>query len=297
MRKLLYILLILLTVHSSYAQKIRFTDTTNEWTYCNIGTSPTNPPYNYVTISSFKGDTVVNTIQYKKTNFGLVREDTVNKKVYIKNLVYNYSSVDTNERILYDYNLQVGDTIANSYTYKSFKHYVKEIDSTQINSVWYKVWNIVAVSGTSSFSWYSIIEGIGSTKGPWFSVYPYEFENVRYLTCFNNNHSTPIVNPKVSSFFDNATSCKLSVPSTNKQSQSITIIPNPANENSKIVFPYAIQQGRLVVTNAMGQVVLQKDFQNKEQITLGGLPAEGLYFYTVIDKLRNNSYKGKFVYQ
>ena len=82
-----------------------------------------------------------------------------------------------------------------------------------------------------------------------------------------------------------------------KEYESVVIAPNPANENSRIVFPYAIQQGRLLVTNAMGQVVLHKDFQNKEQIVLGALPVEGLYFYTVIDKLSNNSYKGKFVYQ
>ena len=52
-----------------------------------------------------------------------------------------------------------------------------------------------------------------------------------------------------------------------------------------------------MVTNATGQVVLQKEFQNKEQLVLGALPVEGLYIIQVTDTYNGNNFRVKFVYQ
>lgn len=295
MRKLLYIALLLFTMHNSYAQKIRFTDTSNRWI---VFESSFNSFAGYTYKLDYNGDTAINGQQYLKSSFGYIREDTVLGIVYIKNAKAYSLIVDTNEIVLYNYNLNVGDSIVSKIWQKDTAIFVVDkIDTVIINSTKHRVWNTIHKYGATSTGAYAIIEGVGSTCGPWFPIFPSTFENAFLLTCFNNKGISPKVSPWAFNYFDNTTSCKLSVSNTEKHFQSISIIPNPANESSKIVLPYAIPQGSLVVTNTIGQVVLQKEFQNKEQLELGALPAEGIYFCRITDARSGNNWAVKFVYQ
>jgi hypothetical protein len=254
---------LLFTVHSSYAQKIRFTDTTNVWKEETYDFNFSSYTYEY---RWCKGQVTYNGKVYSLIDNVYVRDDTASKKVYA--VLVNINPDDTTEHILLDYTLKLGDTFqclrkGIPTGFDTILHVVKKIDSTYINGILYRVWTYKNVYMSYQVAQqyhspdYVVIEGVGCMKGVIFPLIPLEFEQYQYLRCFSNNGNEITV----PSYLSSAT-CALSVQNL-KQPQSITIIPNPANESSKIVFPYAIQLGRFVVTNAMGQVVLQKEFQNK----------------------------------
>ncbi|MBS1773269.1 MAG: T9SS type A sorting domain-containing protein [Bacteroidetes bacterium] len=276
MRRLMYILFLLFTAHSSYAQKIRFTDTSNVW----------------LVKSVYTGGPILTSFSNQKITPNY-REDTLLKKVY-----YKYKLTDTDEYILYDYSLKLGDSIWKKHPNSdTFCHIVSKIDSFQVAGDWYKIWYFKKVyqNNISGFNFwdFEVVEGIGSIKnGTDYPLYPTVFEGYSTVLCFRN-HGNIITVP---GYLSPAT-CELSVNITPKSSKSISIIPNPANENGRIVFPDVIQSGSVVITNMMGQVVMRKEIVNKEEMTIGSLGNEGVYFYTIIDKLSGQTYKGRFVYQ
>lgn len=224
----------------------------------------------------------------------VVREDTILNKVFCK-----YNLHDSTELILYDYNRQVGDSVFsyNVLFKDTFLHKVISVDTVLVKGHLYKIWHYSAVTGVYMIHQffpvdYNVIEGIGCIEGLFFPTSAGQFEANARVVCFSNKGDTVFVPPYLTS----GTCAKVSVENLALEKKQITIAPNPANESSQIILPYAMQ-GRLVVTNAMGQVVFQKEFQNKEQIELGALPAEGLYFYSVTDTRNSKTFTRKFVYE
>ncbi|MBS1773270.1 MAG: T9SS type A sorting domain-containing protein [Bacteroidetes bacterium] len=279
---LIFFYCLLFIVHSSYAQKIRFTDTSNRWRVCyDSWGNGSHPMYGD---SYFIGDTIIKGKSYKIKFFNeFYREDTVLRKVYMYR--------DSIEYVYLDYNLKIGDTIQvyDKYISQTYMAYVNMVDSVQIDSVWHTMWlfnqNIVLYANN-----YVVIEGIGEFKHTY-------FENGWWLTCFKNKGSIIEIKYFPQNLYLNATTCALSVNTTPKLNKSISIIPNPANESSRIVFPNAIQSGSVVITNMLGQVVMQKEIMNKDEVQIGRLNNEGVYFYKVFDKTNNQTYTGKFVYE
>jgi hypothetical protein len=299
---LLFLYCLFFLVHSSYAQKIRFTDTSNKWTTISYYVAAGGPHFYY---SKYYKDTLINNTTYLISDFGYVREDTILKKVYIKNGSYQQET-DTNERVLYDYTVKIGDTLYSKYTVTdTIVSYVVKKDSTFIDGLKYYTWEVENFfhelsRNNYSITTYTYIEGIGSTTYPSSPLDPRHYGPVIFLKCFQNKGITPTVSPHVLSpyfYFDNSQSCKLSVPNTTSLNLAITIYPNPANESSIIKLPYKMQSGTLSIINAMGQVMMQKEIQYTEQIHLGSLPSGGLYFYRIIDKQNNQSFTGKFIYE
>ncbi|MFI5196276.1 MAG: T9SS type A sorting domain-containing protein [Chitinophagales bacterium] len=289
---------------SSFGQKIRFTDSTNTWNVFQDGYNGNSSHYLYYT-----NDTTVNSLSYRKLNeyagtsipgsafIGcmpcLIREDTIIKKVFIKK-THNY---DSTELVLIDYNLIVGDTLKGNNT-SMFK--VTSIDSTSINSHWYKVWHFNLDNNyPSSGNKYTIIEGIGCLSAPWFPVdTAATFENQFILTCFSNNGMTPVVSPVVNTFFNNTTSCTIAVDQLSQKIQNTTLFPNPINETSKIIIPYTISSGTFTIINDIGQTVINTAFQNKEEVLIGDkIKVPGIYYYRVTDTKSGKVFSGKFVYQ
>ena len=120
MKQLYLLMSILLTAVAADGQKIRFTDTSNVW-YESVHTWDMSQMWR----TTYKGDSSINGTDYQKlytlgkssTNlYLLIREDTLAKKIYYWD--------DTTERVLYDFSLEVGDTVA----YPLGRHYLKSID-------------------------------------------------------------------------------------------------------------------------------------------------------------------------
>src|ERR1043165_5799097 len=119
MRLLLTYLFLAFTLCSS-AQKIRFTDSTNTWvTYWNNADCGYIAHYYYSGDSSYHGYYYRNLFRVSTRIWSVepcstymiqsmyIREDTVANMVFCRNL----GTGDTTERVLYDYNLNVGDSI------------------------------------------------------------------------------------------------------------------------------------------------------------------------------------------
>ncbi len=126
------------------------------------------------------GDTVIGSQTYHKLNIdavaiissalpcpntkvdylGAIREDAPNKKVYI------IPPADTTEQLLYDFNLQAGDTLK-GYIGTSALPYadtIDSVDSVLVGGNYRKRWKINCTSPANSHA-VEIIEGIGSTYG------------------------------------------------------------------------------------------------------------------------------------
>src|SRR5690606_5152815 len=147
MKNILLLISFLAACSITQAQKIRFTDTSNEW---NLGIGYLgSPPGTFQYSYRYIRDTVINGFTYSDFGFGYVREDSSIKKVYVKNLnrvhgLFILQLLDTNEIVLYDYNLQVGDSQLYTFELDSFKHFkniVTGIDSTRVNNTWHRLWH------------------------------------------------------------------------------------------------------------------------------------------------------------
>lgn len=95
---------------------------------------------------------------------GAFRNDSVNKMVY-----FLENSIDT---LLYNFNLNVGDTLPITYTNSYSDNYVETIDSILIGNNFHKRYGIASFYDPG-YVYVHLIEGIGSTFG--------------FLALFNNH--------------------------------------------------------------------------------------------------------------
>lgn len=115
------------------------------------------------------GDTLINTETYKKLMYvgntrsqivpltpisgyyGAVRNDVPNKKVYI------FNQIDNQDLLLYNFNLNIGDSTLVGSLGGNDKEPISSIDSVLVCSEYHKRYNTA--------SGYTLIEGIGSRNG------------------------------------------------------------------------------------------------------------------------------------
>jgi len=325
MKQLLFMLLFVFSISSS-AQKIRFTNNTNQWNTLSIdGNACSN-------LNSFQygADTIVRGITYKSmystwsNYFGyhysctycgysdggdeincLVREDTVT------GIVYYLKPTDTSEHILYNYNLQVGDSIS----YGLITDTVASIDSTLSNGVYYRIWNLQN-KAPGLFRSYTVLEGVGCTNDPVFPAWFGEcFEFGESLTCFYEHDSFPVITAPINScshyenrfgcctintgVFNNAAGCSsgsgtigggssISVSNIKQEIPYLAIFPNPAITQLTITAPDEMTS--IVITNLLGQTVYNGECHSqKAEVDIADL-VNGMYFVRV-----NGSEVRKFV--
>ena len=279
------------------AQKIRFCDTSNKWShpFCDWGTGT---PSIWCSGSSswYVEDTVISGINYhqihtnnpaSQSTIAVVREDTLLNKVYFR-LLY---AVDTTEHILYDYNLDVGDTLKIDFQGKHFRYKIDALDSVQMAGLYYKRWQT-----TTGLGRMYLIEGIGTNMTPMAVIYPNTFENSNQLQCFSNNGlrhrckpSTPVMNPQPNSpnFFDNDSSCvKYSAPPDEvgslQSGSKPRIVPNPGGKEAMLILPSTTGHYSLTIRDVVGRVVSTVRQSCAQQQPIGTLlQTEGLYFYSL----------------
>ncbi|MCW3121258.1 MAG: hypothetical protein JWQ38_750 [Flavipsychrobacter sp.] len=312
MKKICLILLLSSLCFSSDAQKIHFSDPSNSWYtkndwFLKYGVSGTN-----YYIQAYSHDTLFNSIAYHQmTNIG-IREDTLAKKIYLRHFYSSYTGIfDTAEHLLYDYNLTIGDTIKTFHDPvhdRSSIYWVNQIDSTEINSVWHKVWHFEGgYTLIPPFHYYNVIEGIGCTNGLEYPLSPSQENNESIqLLCFGNQGTYPLLTTGVSSWtiyerheetFNNTDCATLSIPISEKKSP-ISIFPNPIDRTTKLLLTNNLSSGFFIVYNSVGQKMIDLQFQNKTEILFGDkIFMPGIYLYRVIDDQNKESYSGKFIYR
>ena len=309
MARILFIAPLLLFTVPSLAQRIRFCDTTNVWRM--IGCSEDESTSVFEFLVAYSGDTSIGSYTYHKLGSSYIREDTVANKVFIRYFNNMIASLDSEDQVLYDYNWAIGDTVR--YAQAGFPltwAWVTAIDSTMINGGWYKVWSFAGVDSSSGgvvgdFN-YNVIEGVGCTNGFDYPVNPYTlWVYSAQLTCFRDNGVTSPLSAPVASWgimgiinFENAASCLINLKAGDMKQvkEECTVFPNPADAESKIVFPGTISAGEVFIYNALGQQIVNTPVLDKTEWAMGSeIKAPGVYYYRVIDEAGGRVYAGKFV--
>ena len=233
------------------------------------------------------GYVYLDTIRYLHLDLSYIREDTIANIVYIRYNYYCTGHLDTVDRVLYNYNWQVNDTIRQpDFCGDHPVCWVSAIDSTEINGIWYKVWHINGICGGDARPIaYNIIEGIGCTQAFDYAIRPYPpFENSEQIICFSNRGISYALSNTVWSwglsgniYFDNTTSCAshtIKVNGVQPINQSISVVPNPTTSSITISAPTTITQ--LIITNLLGQIVYIHEYNTSTtMVDLADLPVRG----------------------
>lgn len=205
---------------------------------------------------------------------GALRQDTTARKVYY---VARYDSLET---LLYDFSLNVGDTILDQ-TFCAVTVY--SIDSVLIGSDYRKRWNIYgSIQGPLEF-----IEGIGSSFGL-LGSWRCDGDGFReYLTCFQQN-SVTLWPASIT------TDCNLiTTMAESLNSQSLyEMSPNPFGLNSKIITSGRFD--KLEIFSAIGIRVRSQIVDNQIIIVERENLPSGMYFFHLLG-INNTLASGKFI--
>ncbi len=215
---------------------------------------------------------------------GWIREDTITKKVFI---ISHATPSDTLERLLYDFNLGVGDTFKSEIGGIVYdQNRVIGLDSTIINGLWYKIWTFSAEYFGSID--YTVIEEIGCVNGLLYPINQYlSFEFSSQMICFKTHGlAYPLSNPVITGgllgplTFDNLTNCSPSLSQYELMPQNnFTIFPNPTE--SKITISSTEKINQVTITNLLSQTIFSHEYNaEKIQVDVATLPP-GIYLIRI----------------
>lgn len=276
MKKQLIILSFIISVTSFGQSYISFPDSGAVWkeTYW---WQPSPFFYNGIGDTYIEGDTIINDTIYKKIynlrrdvfcssiiisepeyNGGL-REDTITKKVFYR------ASNFLGEKLLYDYNLIIGDTLPADMNWFSYYSgvYITDIDTivTQDN-ISRRIWHLDFEQPFEG--WPQIIEGIGSTSGLLGGIEPY-WEGWNELLCFSIEGDDVWRNYRDSCFVitDSCTTVGLKE-NTNSE---IVIYPNPFNDIITVRFQNTNRTYEVILTDLFGITFFKAEIDENKPIT------------------------------
>lgn len=218
---------------------------------------PDLPPYHSHFKYSIKGDTILDNFLYSKifrtfintqcsndtsiSLYGFVRNDVINKKVYY------YSINNSAEELLYNFDLQIGDTLQGT-VFLNGNWTVGVIDSIPVHDVFHKRYEILI--NNNSLGYY-LIEGIGTSLGLFERVV--EFWPIHDLRCFTLNGNLVYTS-------QNATECGLETDTCFVDVEEVAknvarVYPNPANSYVIFDLQTKIPVGTITITDFTGRPV------------------------------------------
>jgi hypothetical protein len=211
---------------------------------------------------------------------GAIRQDTVARSVYF------VDRFDSTERILYDFNLNVGDTIrgylmSNGCPTDSI---IREVDSVFINGNYRKRWRVDLFYGPNY-----IIEGIGFTGGPFIPVCSW-FEGGAVLVCCTQDN---VVLFQDSLYTSTPDLCELlDAVKEDVTASNVSLIPNPMH--SVAVLNTNIHSGKLLIYDCYGKKVRESEIESENILLEREDLKDGIYFFQLTAP--NSFYtSGKFI--
>ncbi len=222
-----------------------------------------NKHYQRVLSSGYENHVMGNCCYYYSKYVGAIRQDSIHKKVY-------YCNAYSTDTLLYDFNLQIGDTLPISYINNNNqgKNFVSSIDSILIGTSYRKQYHISNYDVNIDSNYVYLIEGIGSTFGLIYQLTP-PFENGNTLNCFGQNNVTLYTNP------NGNCDLTLNIKTLNVQNSSFQIFPNP-NNGSFTIEPSNSTKQTLQIFDINGKMLLSQPITGKTTIDVTNL-AEGVY--------------------
>ena len=204
-----------------------------------------------------------------------IREDSV-KRVY----VYAYGGNPTpSDMLLYDFNLQVGDTLPPSINDNN-RDTIRSIDSVLVGNNYHKRFNLSPTFGNCTGS---IIEGVGNTLGLLYWLHCPEF-GAGNLDCFT--HYDSISYPSVSSGGYICPLIALGIYKTTVEN-NITISPNPFTSQTTISFSTEQRNTTIKIMDVVGKEIKTINFTGKQYIIEKGTMQSGVYFVQIADANKN----------
>ena len=233
MKKLAVLLAILAICSELFSQNyFKFPRSGAIWNYKIVGSLCY--PYEWPVIDSLGQEITIGSNKYVEVYkaalgnsgvIGAIREDTLQKKVYFHNFI--------DEIVLYDFNLEVGDTIfytTNLYYTLNYYKVVDAVDSTLVGEQFRKTWFLTNSDLGLADVW---IEGIGSVYR-YGLLYPNDPDILLdasnpYFGCFAHNAIT----------YTDSNNCSLNCPCTHwlieieefdEKNNGFRVFPNPAQD-------------------------------------------------------------------
>jgi hypothetical protein len=226
--------------------------------------------YNGIGETYLEGDTVFNDTTYQKIYnlrrdvfcsdiiisgpeySGALRGDSITNKVYAR------WNANTNENLLYDYTLQVGDTLPLNIAgwVWDIGVYVTRIDTIQtldgINrKVWYLDFKYEPFEG-----WPQIVEGIGSTSGLFGGIEPY-WEGWNELLCFSVNGNEVWRSLRDTCYVITDSCANVGV--NERNNDEINIYPNPFQNYFRILNIPLNTKTNISLISSYGQIIFNQD--------------------------------------
>lgn len=216
-----------------------------------IGAPPCQPPGYY----------------YYNHYMGSIRQDKALKKVFY------YPQGTPNEQLLYDFNLNIGDTLAVSYNHGN-ENYVTGIDSVLVGGNYHKAFLLSPLSGPPNpwDSTYVLIEGIGSKFGLYNSMRTFVSAGGA-LFCYSHNSGN----------YPSGNMCTFLTgqDETIGTREQIEVFPNPTTGICKIESTEKFQYS---IYNVFGmEIIYSDDLSQSVTLDLSDQP-KGIYFFRGISE-------------
>lgn len=224
---------------------------------------------------------------------GYVYNDSINKKVYFTStLTPNFTPSVSN--IVYDFlNKNVGDSISwrcvnnsnNGWSNGSAKFKINAIDSLLFAGKYHKTYS---VSNNNLFTYpISVIEGIGSTKGAWNSIFT-DFEAKSTLSCFSKPQQGTSVSNYTTFAYSLASGCGTLNAVQELETPIFSVYPNPASTKIEIK---GIDMNEVLIFDIHGKLILHHN-SSERIIDINSLQ-KGIYFLKI--RSGNLTFSSKFL--
>ena len=209
---------------------------------------------------------------------GGLRQDIPARKVY-----FHPSEAGAQDTLLYDFNLNVGDYLAESYNNHVATNQVSEIDSVLVGNEYHKRFWLNYPNAQENYA--AIIEGIGSTYGLLYNlVPPFEFRNE--LVCVKIGLLPVYSNGEMA--------CSLSEIKETEQNLTFSLVPNPVEDISVLRVDPEFEGAKLIVFTETGKDIHRQQIVNQAvEIRKRDFQA-GIYFFRIVNE-KGQRGTGKFV--
>lgn len=193
--------------------------------------------------------------------------DVWNSSIYLRdNLageVYIGNAISNDEELLYDFNLEAGDTLPLSFLNYNLENFVISVDSILIGSSYRKRLNIGNHIGWIDEPYTALIEGIGNTNGL-LSIIDVPFETSINFICYTYQGETTYFDDHfltITYVDNNEDVCDLiflDISTQNSAANNLLVSNNPVTDIVYITFPFIVQSDlNYTLYNSLG--IPQKD--------------------------------------
>ena len=198
------------------------------------------------------------------------------------------------EYVLYDFSLNIGDTIKNdSFSISSTdKLVVFSVDSVLVGTKYREAYTFGYPNAPYSIPWAVWIEGVGSLRGLLFATGGVPTSGLfNDLICFRQDNAFlyHYDNKNINQYhYDRYDDCYYIKPNAVEiiaRNTKLIIAPNPVKTTARIEFEKPDNNSRLILTDLYGTQLKEYNIADKTSIEISrvGLP-NGLYFIIIYDK-------------